>query len=76
MIKSIQGYINKKKRQKKLKEIRNTLIISGGAIAILAVLVTLKVLKRKAKKKIKAKIKETVKGKVEERKIRDYDDEQ
>lgn len=60
IIDSIKKYIKKKQRQKKIKKFKNTMLIAGGALAVLAVLVIWRILKNRAKKKIREKIIKTI----------------
>ncbi|WP_026517237.1 hypothetical protein [Butyrivibrio sp. MC2021] len=67
IIDSIKKYIKKKQRQKKIKKFKNTMLIAGGALAVLAVLVIWRILKNRAKKKIREKIIKTINDRKEEK---------
>ena len=74
IINSIKSYIKKKQRQKKIKKFKNTLLIAGGVLAILAVLVIVRIIKNRAKKKIREKIVRSISEKREERRNRDSEE--
>jgi hypothetical protein len=67
IVNNIKKYIKKKQRQKKIKKFKDTLLIAGGALAVLAVLVIWRILKNRAKKKIREKIIKSINERKEER---------